>query len=353
MKTILKSYLIIFFITLQTSCSKSSRNEDDVDVLTIDLTQALTPINPVIVEEIKLSTGNDGPIGHISKFVPTTDGFFIMDAFRKTIWKFNDAGESQGKLHRIGNGPGEYSCISEIDVYPNGDLALLDFKTGKIHRYDKLLNFISSTKIPGGAIDFTVADSASYFLGKAGERLETNLNLGYFKTSNGVIEPIIKSNRKYEYLAYGSGPTHFWRSGDDVIFYNRFTPNFYLIKRDSISPYFSIISDNIPNNDDITKLINTTMDHQYSPEGIDAATIVDVLYAYKCDDVLLFGLKSIPQQHIYYRFSDNQMFWLRMNTPPFYGALQGAIGVYKGCFVSNKQSLDDEEPSLVLYKFNN
>ncbi|MDE5961281.1 MAG: 6-bladed beta-propeller [Duncaniella sp.] len=351
MKITLKSYFLIIFALLA-SCSKSI-SEKSEDILTIDLTQELTSTTPIVVREISLSTGDDDPIGHISKFVPTKDGFFIMDAFRNIVWKFSETGEIQGKLHNIGNGPGEYSSVGEIDVYPNGDLAILDFKTNKIHRYDGLLKFVSSVEIPGKAINFTIGDSASYFLSKAGDKHEININLGHFNTSDGAIEPILKSKHKYENLAFGSGATHFWRSDDDVIFYNRFTPDFYLIRNDSVSPYFSISSDNIPDNDVVATLIKATMDHQYSCTGIDSATILDVSYAFKCGDILLLGLSSTPQQHICYRFSDNQMFSLNMNTPSFYGALQGAIGVYQGCFVTNKQPLDDGNPSILLYKFNN
>lgn len=351
MKITLKSYFLIIFALLA-SCSKSI-SEKSEDILTIDLTQELTSTTPIVVREISLSTGEDDPIGHISKFVPTKDGFFIMDAFRNTVWKFSETGEIQGKLHNIGNGPGEYSSVGEIDLYPNGDLAILDFKTNKIHRYDGLLKFVSSVEIPGKAVNFTIGDSASYFLSKAGDKHEINMNLGHFNTSDGAIEPILKSKHKYENLAFGSGATHFWRSDDDVIFYNRFTPDFYLIRNDSVSPYFSISSDNIPDNDVVATLIKATMDHQYSFAGINPATILDVLYAFRNDDILLFGLSTTPQRHICYRFSDNQMFSLNMNTPSFYGALQGAIGVYQGCFVTNKQPLDDGEPSLLLYKFNN
>lgn len=351
MKVTLQSYLLIIFLALLTSCCRSLSEKFD-DILTIDLTQELTSITPIVVREISLSTGND-PIGHMSKFVPAKDGFFIMDAFRNTIWKFSETGEKIGKLHSVGNGPGEYSCVSEIDVYPNGDLAVFDFKTGKIHRYDGFLNFVSSIEIPGRACGFSIGSDTSYFVNKAGDKHELNINLGHFNTADRAIEPIIKSKHKHENLAFGSGNTHFWRSGNDVIFYDRFTPDFYLIRNDSVSPYFSILSDDIPDSDVVKALVNATMDHQYSFSGIDAAMIIDVLYAFKCDDILLFGLHSTPSRHICYRFSDNQMFSLNMNTPPFYGALQGAIGVYQDCFVTNKQPLDDGNPSILLYKFNN
>ena len=61
-----------------TSCCRSLSEKFD-DILTIDLTQELTSITPIVVREISLSTGDD-PIGHMSKFVPAKDGFFIMDA---------------------------------------------------------------------------------------------------------------------------------------------------------------------------------------------------------------------------------------------------------------------------------
>lgn len=352
MKITLQSYLLIIFLALLTSCNKSL-SEKSEDILTIDLTQELTSTTPTVIREISLVTGDDDPIGHISKFLPTKDGFFIMDAFRNTIWKFSETGEKIGKLHNIGNGPGEYSSVGEIDVYPNGDLAVLDFKTNRILRYDGFLNFVSSIEIPGKTGGFSIGGDASYFLNKAGDKHELNINLGHFNTANGAIEPIIKSQHKHENLAFGSGSTHFWRSGNDIIFYNRFTPDFYLIRNDSVNPYFSILSDNIPDSDVVKTLVNATMNHQYSFSGVDPAMILDILYAFKCDDILLFGLGSTPQRHICYRFSDNKMFLLDMNTPPFYGALQGAIGVYQGCFVTNKQPLDDGNPSILLYKFNN
>lgn len=186
MKVTLQSYLLIIFLALLTSCCRSLSEKFD-DILTIDLTQELTSITPIVVREISLSTGDD-PIGHMSKFVPAKDGFFIMDAFRNTIWKFSETGEKIGKLHSVGNGPGEYSCVSEIDVYPNGDLAVFDFKTGKIHRYDGFLNFVSSIEIPERACGFSIGSDTSYFVNKAGDKHELNINLGHFNTADGDIE---------------------------------------------------------------------------------------------------------------------------------------------------------------------
>lgn len=137
-----------------------------------------------------------------------------------------------------------------------------------------------------------------------------------------------------------------------MIYYNRLTPDFYLIRNDSVNPFFSILSDDLPDEDDVKKLIAKVINHDYSDEGLDAATILDALYAFKCGDVMLFAFSSTPQKHFYYRFSDKQMFTLSMKTPPFYGVKHGAIGVYDGCFVSDRQPLDDGDLSLVLYKFN-
>lgn len=211
MKTLLKSYLTLSFVALLASCGKTGDIKIN-DALTIDLNQELTEMTPVMVREIPLSTGSSEPVGHVSKFIPTTDGFFILDAIREIVWKFNEAGEMQAKLHRLGNGPGEYASVNGIDVYPNGDLALLDTKGNKIHRYDRSLNYVSSTKIPASwARDFAVADSTSYFLNQTRSKEGIVSKLGYFDSV--TVDPLIKRQYENEEMAFGSSPTH---SGDRV-----------------------------------------------------------------------------------------------------------------------------------------
>lgn len=332
------------------SCQDNGAEKIQPDA--INLRDELSKISPVVVEEIKLKTDSLCFIGDISKLVSDDEYIYIMDSPNKTIWKFNESGTLTGKIQNIGSGPGEYSNIDDVDV-SDENLYIMDIAKHKILRYDKnSLNFVSEISIPTLTLAFSAVDSTSCFFNNIGGKEGIKTNIGSFNIHKGKITPLIKAKQKDEYLAFGANKTHLWRSGNNVIYYDRFTPDFYIIKSDSLMPYFTILTDDLPDMSQIENLIKATKGHDFSSDGGYGNLIKDVLYAYQTTYGILFGLNTSPQKHIYKRMTEPEAYILdTKGNSLFYGAMRGAMGVFKDKFVTIKLPDDiDENPSLLLYE---
>lgn len=337
-------------IVLLVSCKVDDKTHNGS--VSIDIREVNSTIRPSVKREIKLSTDTHDPIGDIIKFVGYDNYFFILDFPSRTIWKFSESGEFKGKLQNIGNGVGEYSMADDIDVFPNGDLCVMDINQRKILRYNGgSLDFISEFHYPGIALKLSAVDTTTYFFNNASTTNVIDIKLGRYKNSK-KIEQIFKSKHKDEHLAMGANDTHLWRSGREVVYYDRFTPNFYHIMKDSVTPLFSIITDNLPTENDVPDLINATKRLDFSSGKMNNHTIMDVLYAYKLSNFVLFGLNTTPQQHILANIDNGTTYKLDLSDNPlFYGAMVGAVGIFKNCFVTTRMPSDDEaNPSLILFE---
>ncbi|WP_300502289.1 6-bladed beta-propeller [uncultured Duncaniella sp.] len=344
------AFLALTVTILLPSCSEG--NNIDGSIPTVDLTGIQACVRPVVTKEIELKTDSPNPIGDITKLICLDSCFFIMDRLNQTVWKFNESGHLLGKLRKVGATLGEYVDLYDMDLLPDGDLYLMDLSMRKIIRYDSdSFNLVSEIKIPGTALAFSAVDSTKFVFNNAGDKDGININLGIFKTSANNIKPCISAKQKDEYLALGANTTHLWRSGNEIIYYDRFTPDFYLLTADSVLPYFSLLTEKIPTESQVENMIKATRGHDFSSAGMDGETIIDILYAYKNSVGLLFGLNTTPQQHIFQRFDNGKTYLLgTSDSPTVVGMMRGAVGVFGDSFVTVKlPSNDDENPSLILY----
>lgn len=347
-KILIRLSVVVFTLSIVLSSCKEQKITEG-DRTTIDMSEPFTTINPNIVKKIHLNSTE--PIGDISKFVSHDNYFYIMDFPAQTVWKFHENGDVIWKIHNVGNGVGEYAKLLDIDVLPNGDLCVLDLSKRKILRYDSdSCNYVSEIKLPGIALSFCAVDSATFLLNNAGGEKGININLGILST-DGMFNSIINAKYENEYLALGANPTHFWRSRDEIIYYDRFTPNFYIFS-DSLSPFFSLVNCDIPNESDVENMVKATRGQDFTNDGIINDKIADTSYAYKTTEGLLLGLKTFPQKHIFKSIFDGKCYILDYNNQPdFRGAMIGAIGVFEDCFVTEKVPYEeDENQTLILYR---
>lgn len=343
--------LVCMFFLLTESCSRSHESVSG-ETFNIDLKAD----NPVVtvdsVSEIALVTDSVSPIGMISKFLGHGNDCFIMDIPTQTVWKFDNDGQLIGKLSRIGNGPGEYGRLYDIDLDSDGNLYLLDMQKKKILRYSvDSMEFIAETKLPGNAVAFCGADSTTFYLNNPGGKKGITAKLGIFKSGEKDINPLVESAIKDEYRAFGANSTHIWRSGNDLLYYDRFTPDIYELTQDSIISYATINGGEFPSAEDVQALIDASKNHDYAPFMEESKMVKDLLYAYKTVDGIALGLSTVPQTHVYKSFEDGKTYTIRTDgNAHFNGAVKGAIGVWNDRLVTFKPSENDGNPSLVLYK---
>lgn len=147
--------IFLILAILQISCreykEELSKNEADfeVDVDTLEnkgvasISSYFKSAKPIILE-----TSENNLIKSIDAIQVTNDYIFILDRQYKKLYCFNKAGEFIRKIGNPGNGPGEYSNISDFTIAEDDKLIfVLDNYTSKIHVYKFTGEYISSLNI--------------------------------------------------------------------------------------------------------------------------------------------------------------------------------------------------------------
>ena len=101
------------------------------------------------IKEIALSVPNNVIIGNLTNLIRISDkgNVFLKDE-NGVFYKFNHEGKFVGRLHNIGNGPGEYSESVRFCVGKKGHLFIVDYFKGKVFEYDENLKYLDYYKIP-------------------------------------------------------------------------------------------------------------------------------------------------------------------------------------------------------------
>jgi len=117
------------------SCSNKSNDKlvwvnEKTDLKELPLDSMFT-----VLRYIQLETTSDALIGnHIGK-IRKFNGKYYISSDRKELLIFGNDGSFVRKISSLGNGPGEYRMLSDFDVLPNNDIAILDAR--KVIIYDE------------------------------------------------------------------------------------------------------------------------------------------------------------------------------------------------------------------------
>lgn len=171
-----KEILLLLFILLFASCMKQNqggkiRIETDatrLDIDTCDVTKILLSersddglyMNDLVdsVQYIPLETTRESLIGSISQLAFFNETFFVLDADNaQALFAFDSTGKYLWKIARIGNGPGEYSSLSNLSIdYSKKQIHLLSLNpVMKVMTFDLEGKFLSEIKIPFSTRSFT------------------------------------------------------------------------------------------------------------------------------------------------------------------------------------------------------
>lgn len=329
------------------SCDKRASQESVCENV-IDLMGEFPPVFVDSVKEIALHGDSTTAVGDVSKIICWGDNMFVLDKRTRSVWKFNESGQLINRLYKLGTGPGEYGRADDIDVDRVGNRYVLDANARKILRYDsQSMDYISEMRFSDIVLSFCVVDSSLFYVNKAGDNAGITVNLGTLTPGTKKVSPVIMTKVKDEHLFPGEA-SYLWRSGDDLLYFNRFTPDLYTLRGDTVENYAAFISDGIPTEKQISEQVQKTLNHDYS--SIEQGNW-DITYAYKTGDGMMFGLNTFPIKHLYQNFRDNNVYEVKTSKDPrFYGVATGAIGVWNDFFVTFKMPGGDEDFSVVLYK---
>lgn len=220
-------------------------------ILVDSLSEALPPVKDI--SYIPLETTGASYIRNIDKIIVEDSIFYIFDNMSKKVFLFNQEGKFLQSINRVGQGPGEYTYPTDMQVDKDGNVYVSDFAAKRIIKYNSgNLNDFEVLNIGESFMDFVIQGRFIY-LSRMIRDGAFSVNLARWDMNTYELE-ILKENRLLEGNTIGFANHYFYRTGEDcVYYYERFNPIGYRIVGDSLSKSFSIKSENFPTEDDVKK----------------------------------------------------------------------------------------------------
>jgi hypothetical protein len=152
-----KKLFAIFFIVISISvfsCKVSKKdNQRKIEKITVEpFSKEVIKLSDIAktIQYIPLETMKGHTIGRVKKIFFINNRFYVIDYYKKhSIYCFDEKGRFLFEINNIGNGPGEYSFLTDVALsYDRKSLVLADIEKKKIIFFDLNGNFKYEQKIP-------------------------------------------------------------------------------------------------------------------------------------------------------------------------------------------------------------
>lgn len=286
----------LFFVLLSFVCLSCSVRDNGLQATyTIDLDSALQVLPEMTdVECIPLETNDASLIADIDKILYRNSIFYVFDKVGKKILLFDKQGNFLKSIHKIGQGPGEYTEPCDMDIDDEGNIYLSDWATQSIIVYK---NGDGSDyeviRIGEHFLDFAVVGNSIY-LGLVYQEGEARQNLVVWSRKDEKIS-VVKENLLLEGNKLPYRAKHYiFRSGDKAFYYERFNPYIYQLEEYNIDSCINFSSKKMPTKEDVKLWAQGNPMEQIQKSF---QYIADVSACYETDDCISIVFQSIPASY--------------------------------------------------------
>lgn len=289
----MKQLLLILLGVLCFSCD--GRHKGGQAAYMIDLDSALQVLPEMTdVECIPLATNDASLIADIDKVLYQDDTFYVFDKVGKKILLFNKQGEFLKSIHKIGQGPGEYTEPCDMDVDNEGNIYLSDWATQSIIVYRKgNENDFQVIRIGEYFLDFAVVDHSIY-LGLVYQEGEARQNLAIWNKELKRMETV-KENRLMEGNKIAYRAKHYlFRSNNKVLYYERFNSCIYQLEESKIDSCVCFSSKKMPTEEAVRLWAQCNPMEQLQKSF---QYIADVSACYETADFISIVFQTIPASY--------------------------------------------------------
>ena len=237
--------LLISFILLHIVCCNNNKHSNTANMQKIVLTEnSFVNSQTDLMKDIRyvqLQTSDDCLINEVTELYCTSKEIFIFDIFTQSVYVFDYSGRYLRKLHKVGQGPGEYSMMSSVSVNEQTKrLSIVDL--GKCVMYYDINSFdyLGEQKID--AVSIEEVEDGKYVTFNSLPVTRDDVQYNYFVLKYGVKGNI---ERQYIPIDFTSGylmrPAHrFYKFDNDLFFYPPFTSQVYKITEGSCTVCYDI-----------------------------------------------------------------------------------------------------------------
>lgn len=230
------------------SCQPSSR-PDSTNTMNFQLdTIQTSSINPICeVRYVPLELTDNSLIGSIDKILFRNNHFYIFDKSANIgVSIFDENGKFIKALNRTGEGPGEYIFPIDFDVDAEGNIYIADNARQKIIKYDANdFRQYEEIDLECYFMEFAVIDKEYIVLSERYDQGKIQDKLAVYSRKDKKIQSLLKpALTEMDELRIPRHSSHYlYRSGDKVYFYQRFTPEIYIVNGEDISLMINLLSD--------------------------------------------------------------------------------------------------------------
>ena len=362
MKKISLYYIMSLMAIIFVSCATQSVISLPTETKNLSIDEPQRELKYRFEKRIPLKLDGEDVISGVQKIVYQDGNFYIQDRRQNFILQFDNEGNLKNKLAKVGSGPGEYIRINTFDVTDEGLIYILDSHGRKINVYDtNSFDFKFSIPTDFLPLDLGVIDKDNIFVGQNIIGRNKPVKLGKIGKNDAKIKPILDYKYDDESELFNLTTSRFYRSGDNLVYYNRFSDAIYTLDNDSLKQIFTVVSSKLPNQEQVENLIAKNIKRSVADISKDRHSknnndiVWDITNIYFTPSWIYMTPQTHPLRHLFINRKTNEVvtasaFYDHKFDENFKRCRIGAMGVCEDNFITlQSPEEEDDDYSLVLF----
>lgn len=285
-----KKYYILTLFVLYFFCYCSDKGKGKHIILKVSLEESSVPISDIFdsAELIPLETSEESFIRYIDKIAIEDSTYYLFDRSQFAIFIYNTKGQYLRKLSKIGQGPGEYTHLTDFIFDHSKKRMEVLSPFGILYCYDLDGNFISSHRLPSPPLNYQKLEKLNthYIMWSHVPSQEKQISI-IPEALEEISNSFYSSNRITCDFSLRDGVFNLY--DENVYFYNAFSNTVYLVTPDSLKIAYEWDFGN--------KNINV-LDKKF--DDFDPKEIKDMEDRLRNSEVPFFYVKQYQNNHYYY-----------------------------------------------------
>lgn len=258
-----------------------------------------------VVDYIPLETSDSSLIAGLTKVIAHDDMIYVWDRIQKKVLLFGKDGRYAGGIHRVGQGPGEYTEPFDMDVDAAGNVYVYDWNTQSLIKYaDGDVSRPEVMKIGEYCMDVAVTDGYVY-LGNIVREGVPAISLAAWDRRTHELK-VLEENTLPEAAALPYEGQYIFRSDSLLAFSERFHPDLLRLTEGEGQAFVSFRSRKLPTDDKVRTLAAADPMAQMQAR---MQYIMGVSACYETPEYIWLAFSSVPKIHCLVRKADGSIAW--------------------------------------------
>lgn len=352
MKRILTFIILLFLFSCndaeKTTTANIKKSESDIIDLADMSKSTRESVTLTNIDYIFLELNDQSAMGPISKSLFRNGRYYFLDRSEiQALYVFSDKGKFLYKLSNPGKGPGETINVLDFEVDSKDNVYLWDGDALKIVKYSENGKVFSEIKQYKKFFEFTMLNDNAFAFGKWYREGALTNNIAIYNIEKNALTSKMLDSRPVEddvsMVQYTQ--QRFYKSGNKVFYYHRFTPFVYSINSDGLNQEIEFKNASFANKEFLKRATTSaSLFHD------DMKNISDISHIYQDDSLMTFRInRGLDPIYGFFNRKNSEVIY-----SPFFmtdiGRVLDIMGVANGKFFS---TLDATQISLNKAKIAN